>query len=310
MKIITEKNAALFLAFNAVLWGTSYVLSKMLLSFLPRFSILFLCSLGGLVLTVILFHRSLKSISLRTMAVSAGISGFSVLSNTFFMLALQFTSSSNTAFIVQLSVVFTPFLMAIIEKKLPEGKTVFSVATALLGLFLLTCNIGTFSFNPGDMLALGNAFFFSVFLTSQKIFLQKANPVHFMLVHHCTNTAVFLTLAAVFEFRSIDYSGLISPAFALLMGLSIFIAGATVLIQSVAIRHVRPEKATLVYTLEPVATLVLAYIFIGERLEGFGPVAGCLLILLSIVHPLFFRKRRQKQLRALVPVSPLREHTR
>jgi len=109
-----------FLFLNGILWGSSYVWSKMLLSYLPRFTILFLSSLGGLIAIIILYFRSLSQIKTETILPSIAISFFSIISNTFFILALQYTSSFNTAFIVQLSVIITPLIIAIYEKKLPE----------------------------------------------------------------------------------------------------------------------------------------------------------------------------------------------
>ncbi|MCX7711284.1 MAG: DMT family transporter [Clostridia bacterium] len=294
MSFIKKSNAAYLLLLNAVLWGSSYVWSKMLLEYLPRFSILFLCSLGGLVSTLLIYYPQLRTISLKAIGRSAGISVFSIISNTFFILALQFTSSSNAAFIVQMSVVFTPFLMAAIEKKRPEGKSVLSILVAILGLFLLTCDLNNFCLKLGDLFALGNALFFSVFLTCQKVHSEKLNPVHFSMIHHAINTAGFLTLMLIVESTSIRNLKNINSQFLLLISMSILITILTILIQSAAIKFVRPEKAALIYTIEPVAALVLAGIFIGEKLEGPSAVIGCGLILLSVIYSLYTHERKKE----------------
>lgn len=298
MDIVKKNNAAIFLLFNALLWGSSYVWSKMLLGYLPRFSILLLGSLGGLIATALIFRSSLKSIKKDAVVLSIIISLFSVISNTFFMFALQYTSSSNTAFIVQLSVVITPFLMALFEKKLPEGKVVGSAVIAMIGLFLLTCDFQNFTLNIGDLLALGNAIFFSIHLACLNRYSNRLNPAHFMITYHATNTIAFLAMAAMFEMRLVSYYNLATPQFAMLISASIFIAVVTVLIQSTAIRFVRPEKATIIYTLEPVTALVLAVVFLGEKFTGIIPVIGCALILVSVAlsmyKPVFVQQPRLK----------------
>lgn len=283
MSFVKKNNAMVFLIFNAVLWGSSYVWSKMLLSFLPRFSILFLCALGGLVTTLVLFFPSIRTLKAKAILPSLAVSAFSVLSNTFFMLALQHTSSSNTAFIVQLSVILTPVMMAVLDWKIPEAKILAGAVTAVVGLFLVTCDFRSFSLNPGDMLALCNALFFSLFLIGQNRICGKVEAVHFSFLHHGFNTVIFLTLAIGFELQSVRVERLTKPLFAILAVVSVFIAVTTVLFQSAAIKYIRPERATLVYTLEPVTALLLAWFFMGERLNGIHAVIGCILILAAVL---------------------------
>jgi drug/metabolite transporter (DMT)-like permease len=294
MDIIRKNNASFFLFLNAFLWGSSYVWSKMLLSFLPRFSILFICAFVGIISTLITFYPYIKAIKAKDIFFGLKISSISIVSNTFFMLALQYTSSSNTAFIVQLSVVITPMLMAISEKRIPSLRIIISAITALTGMFLLTCDFKTFRFSIGDLFALGNALFFSIYITRLNKYSSKVTPAHYTFIQHTTNAVVFFALAGVFEIRSIDFQNLKSAIFILLAAASIFISIATVLIQSLAIKYVRPEKATLIYTFEPVTALVLGTLFIGEKITGIKPIIGCLLILLSVVYSIFRKNVKHK----------------
>lgn len=282
MSFVKKSNAMVFLVLNAVMWGSTYVWSKMLLSYLPRFSILFLCSLGGIISTYILFHRQIKAIPRASLLPSLIVSSFSILSNTFFMLALQHTSSSNTAFIVQMSVIFTPLLVALSSGRMPQKRIFGSAFTALAGLFLITCDFNDFHINVGDLLAVCNALFFSLFLTGQNRILGKVDPVHFSFIHHISNAFVFAALACVFEVRGLHVERLASPVFAALISVNILFSVVTVLFQSVAIKHVKPEHATLIYTLEPVTTLILAWNFMNEQPDGLKSAAGCLLILAAI----------------------------
>lgn len=307
MRLVHKNNATVFLFLNAFLWGSSYVWSKMLLGYLPRFSILSICSFGGLIATLILFYPSIRTINIHTAALSIGVTMFSVLSNTFFMLALQHTSSSNAAFIVQLSVIITPLIMALAEKRVPAKRGVLSALIAVLGLFMLTCNIRNFHLNIGDLFALGNALFFSLFLVSLNMISKKVNPVQFTIVHHATNTIFFLVMAGLLEVNLISFEKLRSPVFALLIGASICVTVITVLVQSTTIRFVRPEKATLVYTFEPVTAMFLAFIFIGEKFNGIGPVIGCALIILSVFYSLYRPKAKQQSVKSGAASKPVLE---
>ncbi len=307
MGIIKKSNAQLFLFVNAVLWGSSYVWSKMLLGYLPRFTILFLCSLGGLTATMILCRRSIRTIDKKAVVPSVMISLFSILSNTFCMLALQYTGSSNTAFIVQMSLIITPLIMALVEKKLPEGKIMISAVIALCGLFLLICDFETFRLNIGDLLALGNAVFFSLHIAGLRLNSKKVHSKHFTFIYYVTTTVVFFIMAGCFEMRWIAFQKLKTPIFPLLITASTFVAVTTIFIQSTAIKFVRPEKAVLLYTFEPLTALLLGFIFIGERPDGIKTIVGFIFILFSVLYTTYKPKVKQEPLRTERSTKPLLE---
>lgn len=283
MGFIKKGNAQLFLFLNAFLWGSSYVWSKLLLTYLPRFTILLLCSTGGLLATVILFFPDIRRIKVQEILPSLAVTAFSIISNTFFMLALQYTTSSNAAFIVQSSIVITPLIMAVLEKKMPQGKVIASAVTAMAGLFLITCSFENFRLNIGDIFAFLNALFFSLFLIGQNRISAKVNTVHFSFLHHATNTVVFLMLAGILDLPGFSPTGLGTYKFILPAAASVIIAIATVLFQSAAIRYVRPERATVIYTLEPMTALILGSILIGGQLNGIRSVIGCMLIITAVL---------------------------
>ncbi len=283
MKIITIKNAQFFLLLNAIFWGSSYIWSKMLLDFLPPFSILFVCAAICLAATWVIFRKKLTNISRKVILFSALISLVSVISNIFCMLALKRTSGSNTAFIVQLSIVITPLIMAVFDKKTPNLKTVVLALSALVGIYLITCAGKGFEINPGDIFAIFNALFFSLFIALQNKFSHIVTPIQFTFIQHATNTLMFLLLAVVFERGNIDFSNGLNPVFLVLIGLNTLVTIFTSLFQSSAIKYVRPEKATILYALEPVITTLLGTLLLGEKISGIWSITGCVIILLTVI---------------------------
>jgi drug/metabolite transporter (DMT)-like permease len=292
MNIIKQNNASAFMALNAVLWGSSYIWSKLLLGHLPYFTLLFMFSLGGLLSILVIFKRRLKHFNKKTVITGCVLGSLSIMSNISCMLALGSTSSSNTAFIVQLSVVITPLMMAVAKKRLPDKRDALSAVTAMAGLVLLTCNFndpGSFRFNIGDIYALANAIFFSLYLAVLKIYSNDKDPIQLTFVQHAASTAAFLCLMAVTKSFSIDY-GNIDIAVAAVLAVSIFISVSTILIQISAIRYEKAEKAVVIYTLEPVTAAALAYIIMGERFQGVNAVVGSLLILLAVTVAVYRKK--------------------
>jgi len=281
-RLIKHDYVSILLYANAVLWGSSYVWAKMLLDFLPRFSILFLTSLGGLIALTIPFLREAGSLNLRIIGRCLVIGIFPVLSNISFMLALQYTTSANTAFIVQTSVIIVPVVMAVISRKLPQLQVVLGALTALTGLVLLTIDFDRFILKTGDVFALLNALFFSLYLIVLKLNSDRVNPVHYTYIQHVVNTAAFLGLALVLERGTVNPDEFKSPVLALLLGANIFVGVFTILSQSKALRHVKAERAAVIYTLEPVVTIALAYFLISER-PDLKSLAGCVLVLAAVM---------------------------
>ena len=302
MKIITGRNAQFFLLLNALFWGSSYIWSKMLLGFLPPFSILFICAAIGLAATFILFRKQLKGFNKKAVLVCSLISLASVVSNTFCMLALKRTSGSNTAFIVQLSIVITPVIMAILERKSPSLKTVLLAVSAMLGIYLITCAGKGLNINAGDIFALCNAIFFSLFIALQNKFSHAVSPVQFTFIQHATNLVMFLALALIFEPAGISLGKITTPLFFLLIGLNATVTVFTSLFQSSAIKYVRPESATILYAFEPVTTALLGAVLLGEHFSGIAPFIGCIVILLTVivsaVKPAGMPEKRLVKLRA------------
>lgn len=283
MKMITKNNAQIFLLLNALLWGSSYIWQKMLLEIMPQFTILFVCAAIGLIATIIMFRKQLKNFNKKAILISFLISLISVVSNTFCMLALKRTSGSNTAFIVQLSIVITPLIMTILERKRPSVKTSILALMAMVGIYLITCFGKGLSINIGDFFALCNAIFFSLFIALQNKFAQDVTPIQFTFIQHATNLIAFLSLALIFEVNTIPFGKVMSPIFFLLIGLNAMVTIFTALFQSSAIKYVRPESATIIYSFEPVTTTILGMLLLSERFSGVQSIVGCTIILLAVI---------------------------
>ncbi len=301
MKIITKANAQFFLLLNALFWGSSYIWSKMLLKLLPPFFILFICSILGLLITFAFFKKHLTAFNKRNIAICILISLVSVASNTFCMLALTRTSSANTAFIVQLSIIITPIIMSMLDKKAPTPKIIISALLAMGGIYLITCYGKGLQINLGDIFALCNAVCFSLYIALQNKFLHEVNPIQFTFFQHATNCIAFLALSLMFETSSISFGNILSPLFFVLIGLNAIVIIFTSLFQSSAIKYVRPENATILYSFEPVTTALLGAIILGEKFAGIHAIVGCFIILFAVLvsllkPPHLFKKRIAKLL--------------
>src|SRR3954469_12414432 len=88
---------------------------------------------------------------------------------------LERTTTSNSAFITGLFVVFTPLLETAVTRRRPASHILVAVAVSVVGLFFLEG--GTYHLHAGDALTLGCAFGFGVWIYLGSRLSQRFDPV-------------------------------------------------------------------------------------------------------------------------------------
>ena len=160
--------------FTILVWGTTFISTKVLLVDFEPVGILFVRLLMGLAALWIAYPHKMQGVTLKqelTFA-AAGLTGISMY---YFMenMALTLTMASNVGVIVSVSPFFTIILASIFLKE--EGKMrlnfFLGFVVAMIGIALISFNGAKFQLSPlGDLLSLGSAFvwgWYSVF--SKKI---------------------------------------------------------------------------------------------------------------------------------------------
>lgn len=187
---------------------------------------------------------------------------------------LEYTSTSNSAFITGLFAVFAPIAAAIWYRHLPRRGIVGAVVLSMIGLFFLTGAEPTLGF--GDAITLGTAVAFGIWF----VVISEVVPRFDIL----TLTAMQLATIAV-----------VSGAITLLEGWGTFTATVWIAIVVTGIgcsavafslsawaqRTIDPARASILNLLEPVVAGFVGYAA-GERLGVVG-YFGAFLILAGIV---------------------------
>jgi drug/metabolite transporter (DMT)-like permease len=183
---------------------------------------------------------------------------------------LERTTTSNSAFITGLFVVFTPLVETAVLRRMPPPNVILAVIVATVGLFLLTG--ADLSLNAGDMLTLGCAFFFGIWIYMGGRLSQRFDAV--------TVTAAQLAVVAALAVPIVLYDGLGEIDAQVVM--AVLVTG--VLCSAVAFslqfwgqRYVEPSRAAVILLFEQVVAGVVGYA-VGERL-GFAGYVGALVIL-------------------------------
>lgn len=144
-----------------VIWGGTFPAAKIALQQISPWTVVSLRFMVAGSLFAAIYYRQVVRADFRLMlrGVALGLfffAGFSL--QTF---GLVFTSSSRSAFITEMLVIFIPLIYFVVYRRTPSVFTASGIVVVLLGLFLLTSPGGELALNRGDWLTLGCALAFS-----------------------------------------------------------------------------------------------------------------------------------------------------
>lgn len=187
---------------------------------------------------------------------------------------LERTTTSNSAFITGLFVVFTPLIETAVTRRRPARNVLVAVVLSVVGLFLLEG--AKFTLHTGDALTLGCAFMFAIWILLGGEYSQRFDPVAL--------TAGQLAVFAVLAVPVVMVGGLghiTGQVVAAVLVTGIACSAVAFSLQLWGQRYVEPSRAAVILQFEPVVAGVVAY-FVGERLGAWGYL-GALVILAGIV---------------------------
>jgi drug/metabolite transporter (DMT)-like permease len=270
-------NAMLLLV--TIFWGFSYLFMKMGLHSIQEYNLIALRFGIAFFLAAALFPARLRKATTKTIryAFVLGFILFLVFSCITF--GIKYTSTSNAAFLVSLTVIFVPILTSLIIKKIPEIKVMIGVVFALLGVGLLTLNNQLF-INFGDLLCVAGALLYAT---------------HIIVTEKLTKTVDSILLGVI----QLGFAGALGFIFSLFLEtprfpmnvqewvpvlvLSILCSAIGFIVQTVAQQYTTSTNTGLIFSLEPVFAAIFAFLFLGEVLSTQGWL-GALLVLFGVIY--------------------------
>lgn len=143
-----------------IIWGTTFISTKILLSDFKPIEILFLRFVIGFIVLMIIAPKGLKNVSLKQEMtfMAAGLCGiclYYLLENV----ALTYTMASNVGVIISIAPFFTAIFTGLfIKEEKPKRNFFIGFAVSMLGIVLISFNGSKFQLNPiGDILAIAAA---------------------------------------------------------------------------------------------------------------------------------------------------------
>ncbi len=279
-----------YLILTTLFWGGSFLFTKIGLREIPPSLFVFTRFTLATLIMLVVFARRLAGLN-RGVLQRGVIVGLALgLTNLSFVFGVQGTSISRAGILNNLFVLFIPLITKLIWRDRVGRINLIGIALAVVGIWLLATSGGA-GFNRGDLISTVCAFFIAChIITVSKVL--KDDDVYLVSMVQFATVAVISGLASLTV--PIPAFTASSTAVMTIVYCAIFPTIICFTMQNTFQRYVTPTRAGLVYTLDPVWSLLAGMFVLGEQLKPLEWL-GCGLIFLAALVPLsirYFYERR------------------
>ncbi|MDA0986320.1 MAG: DMT family transporter [Bacteroidetes bacterium] len=273
-----QTKAELILLLMTFIWGSSFVISKILLINIS--SILYLiirCLISIFILFIIFKKDIIQNFNLKNMLCGLFLGIPLAVGLILQNYGLQITTASKSAYLSSLMVIFAPIFQIIILKKRPSVGNFVGIVIVLIGIYFLT-NPESSEINIGDLLNIIAAILFGLYTVLLDKFSREINTSILSLFQiMCTLLIGFLFL----PFEKIKFDINANIVFGLLY-MSIFATVLTIWIQTNYQKFTTPTKAVIIFSIEPVIATIFASYILNESFSTIETI-GAICILFGIM---------------------------
>ena len=281
-----------------LLWGTTFVSTKVLLSDFTPIEILFLRTLLGYVLLRILYPKRIKVTDKKQKAlfIAAGLSGiylYYLFENT----ALVYSMASNISVITSTAPFFSAiFAYKFLAEEKPRPSFFVGFVVAISGIALVSFSGGEFKFEPkGDIMGLLSAAIWGVYSVITKI-ISKNNYNTVQMTSRIFEYGLMFMIPTLF-ISGFDFSveKFLKPVNMInILYLGFGASALCFVMWNTALQKIGVVRASVYIYLNPVITIVLSYFVLNERLTLISTIGAILTVFGLVISELHFDKIREK----------------
>ncbi len=285
---------------TVIIWGTTFISTKILLAGFQPVEILFFRFVMGLTALLLVYPRRLKGTSKAqelTFA-AAGLCGiclYYLLEN----IALTYTMASNVGVIISVAPFFTALLSHILLKEeRPKANFLLGFAVAMAGIFLISFNGTKLALNPvGDLLALLAALIWACYsVLTKKISGYGYHTILTTRRIFCYGILFMIPTLFLFDFR-LELARFANPVY--LFNIVFLGLGASALCfvtWNFALKVLGPVRTSVYIYMVPVITVVTSVAVLHEKITALAAVGTVLTLagLLLSESKLFLRKEEKQ----------------
>lgn len=269
-----------------IIWGTTFISTKILLVDFQPVEILFFRFVMGLLALLIIYPHRLKTTTKRqeltfALAGLCGICLYYLLEN----IALTYTMASNVGVIISVAPFFTAIMSHLFLKE--EGKLranfFIGFVVAMIGIFLISFNGSKLELNPvGDLLALLAAFVWACYsILTKKISSYGYHTI--LTIRRVFFYGIFFMIPTLFMFDfHLELSRFTNPVY--LFNIIFLGLGASALCfvsWNLAVKVLGAVKTSIYIYMVPVITVVTSTLILHEQITALS-IIGTLLTLAGL----------------------------
>ncbi len=276
-------NADLLLLGVALVWGSSYLATKVLTLHATVFAILstrFL--LAAVVMAVVWLVRRRQSgdepLGRRGLVVAVIVGCTQAIILSLETWGVSLTSATNAGLIISMTIVFTPVLESVWLRRWLPRPYFIAATVAVVGVALLVSGAGWQAPTLGDLLMLAAALIRSVHVTA----LGRLTVGH---RYSSVSITLVQTLVCAGLFVALDVDGLAATVttftgadWAIVLYLAVACTVFAFLVQLWAVRRTSAARVSLLLGTEPIWAVIIGVSLGGETLGWLGFVGAALII--------------------------------
>jgi len=287
MKKSLKADLALILV--TIFWGAGFPATKIALQTMtPYYHIGIRFAVASLLLSL-LFYKKLRSLNKNLIKPALILSSLLFATYAFQTVGIQYTTASKSGFFSGLAVLIVPLFSIFYLKTKLELKTIISVATATLGLFLLSYTGSDFNFNIGDFLTILCSICYAWQLLFTGTYVQKHDATLLAIVQLFFVSLYGMAFAVILEPIPANMS---VPSFWSLMFSAVFCTAFAFWMQTTAQKFTAASHIALIFTMEPVFGALTSFLLLNEVLGARGIIGGILIVSAMIISEFQWAKSR------------------
>jgi drug/metabolite transporter (DMT)-like permease len=224
----------------------------------------------------------LRALSRRDAGIALGLGavGYGAQAGGYFAALARLDASLLSLLVYTFPVMVTATAVALGRER-ASLRTGTALALASTGLVLVLAGAAAGALDLlGTLLGLGTAVVYSAYILTSEGVARRVGPLALGALV-CTGAALTLTLAGVAG-GDLEPGRVSAAGFAWLSGLAVVSTVGAVGLFFAGLRRVGPTAASILSTLEPVVTVALAFVAVGESL-GPAQLAGAALVLSAVL---------------------------
>lgn len=284
---LNSKKAELLMASVSLAWSSSYLLMKVGLDGIGPFNLIALRFGIAFICMTIVFLPRFHAITKQVLVTSILMGVLLFLLFTALVYGVKYTTASMAGFLASTTVIMVPVLESIMKRRLPKRSVIFSIFFAITGLYLLIVK-DTFSLDKGSVFCLLAALFYAIYIVSLGRIAKNQDMLLISIIQLGVTALLGSLLMIFFEYPALPATPIQWGA---ILGLGLICSAYGFVVQPIVQRYTTSEKIGLIFSLEPVFSAILSYIFLHEILGAKGYI-GAALIFTGVVFSEITKMKR------------------